>query len=328
MLSLGTGSSKAAANGCSLLSGLELKAGRAVAEKDPSLLTLLGELAQASLGPRMHACAVCNLATFSGAGGLDIQLVLVLLCCLNFPPQHPEQRWRFAVVQDWRRYFDCVDTFGADFALGDAVEFDNAGAITDGRVVLLEEDQALVRETMNGRIRIVKHRDLFPPGSRQAMAHHRALLGLAHDAGAVEATKAFRRLAKQHHPDKGGDPEMFRRLRVAFEALTLSTSTAVEKSPCRSAAKSKPSKASDADSPRTPEGPRRRLRQKTPPEGMRKDHPVPDMEGPAPKRHCRRERTKHTAADDKKEGEVAQELTVNGIMQLIWLFAVGPKSHA
>ena len=31
---------------------------------------------------------------------------------------------------------------GADFALGDAVEFDNAGAITDGRVVLLEEDQA------------------------------------------------------------------------------------------------------------------------------------------------------------------------------------------
>jgi hypothetical protein len=28
--------------------------------------------------------------------------------------------------------------------------------------------QALVRETMNGRIRIVKHRDLFPPGSRQA----------------------------------------------------------------------------------------------------------------------------------------------------------------
>jgi len=33
MLSLGTGSSKAAANGCSLLSGLELKAGRAVAEK-------------------------------------------------------------------------------------------------------------------------------------------------------------------------------------------------------------------------------------------------------------------------------------------------------
>ena len=31
---------------------------------------------------------------------------------------------------------------GADFALGDAVEFDNAGAITDGRVVLLDEDQA------------------------------------------------------------------------------------------------------------------------------------------------------------------------------------------
>ena len=30
----------------------------------------------------------------------------------------------------------------ADFALGDAVEFDNAGAITDGRVVLLDEDQA------------------------------------------------------------------------------------------------------------------------------------------------------------------------------------------
>lgn len=290
----------AAANGCSLLSGLELK--------DPSLLTLLGELARAPHF-QVQATSGAEMEAFSFLAGLVLARASKVCSGSGFVP-------------------GSLTIQGADFALGDAVEFDNAGAITDGRVVLLEEDQALVRETMNGRIRIVKHRDLFPPGSRQAMAHHRALLGLAHDAGAVEATKAFRRLAKQHHPDKGGDPEMFRRLRVAFEALTLSTSTAVEKSPSRSAAKSKPSKASDADSPRTPEGPRRRLRQKTPPEGMRKDRPVPDMEGPAPKRHCRRERTKHTAADDKKEGEVAQELTVNGIMQLIWLFAVGPKSHA
>ena len=59
-------------------------------------------------------------------------------------------------------------TQGAEFALGDSVEFETAGAsLGDGRVVLLDGDQAMVRDT-TGRIRMVKTRDLFPPGSRQA----------------------------------------------------------------------------------------------------------------------------------------------------------------
>eukprot|EP00434_Breviolum_minutum_P036972 symbB.v1.2.032768.t1/scaffold3977.1/size47023/3 len=65
--------------------------------------------------------------------------------------------------------------------------------------------------------------------------------------------------------------------------------------------------------------PRVRLREKTPPQGWYKDRPIPERdEGPAPKRHCRNERNKRTADASVK----AQELTVNGILQLIWLFAV------
>jgi curved DNA-binding protein CbpA len=44
-----------------------------------------------------------------------------------------------------------------------------------------------------------------------------AVLGLSPDAGDVEVREAYRRLLRQHPPDR--DPEGFKRLRAAFEAL-------------------------------------------------------------------------------------------------------------
>lgn len=44
------------------------------------------------------------------------------------------------------------------------------------------------------------------------------VLGLAPDADRQAIVNAFRALAKVHHPDAGGDPEDFRRLRSAYEA--------------------------------------------------------------------------------------------------------------
>lgn len=41
------------------------------------------------------------------------------------------------------------------------------------------------------------------------------------DLGTI--TKAYRRLARQKHPDKGGDPEEFKALAEAYEVLTSDT---------------------------------------------------------------------------------------------------------
>src|SRR6266498_2243673 len=47
----------------------------------------------------------------------------------------------------------------------------------------------------------------------------RAVLGLPLDATRGEAQRAFRRLAKQTHPDAGGDPAAFRAVASAWADL-------------------------------------------------------------------------------------------------------------
>ena len=44
-------------------------------------------------------------------------------------------------------------------------------------------------------------------------------LGLGPDATLQEARAAYRKLAKEHHPDLGGDPEEFRRIQAAWQQL-------------------------------------------------------------------------------------------------------------
>jgi DnaJ-class molecular chaperone len=45
-------------------------------------------------------------------------------------------------------------------------------------------------------------------------------LGVSRDADVNEIKKAFKKLAMTHHPDKGGDPEEFKKIQHAHEVLT------------------------------------------------------------------------------------------------------------
>lgn len=49
------------------------------------------------------------------------------------------------------------------------------------------------------------------------------LLGLQDPVVASEVISAYRRLARQHHPDLGGDPDVFRSLTVARDLLLAHT---------------------------------------------------------------------------------------------------------
>ena len=53
-----------------------------------------------------------------------------------------------------------------------------------------------------------------PPG-----AEHRDILGVPAGATQEEVKRAWQRFAQTHHPDRGGDPEMFKRGRQAYESL-------------------------------------------------------------------------------------------------------------
>ncbi|RXK36245.1 chaperone regulator [Tremella mesenterica] len=52
-------------------------------------------------------------------------------------------------------------------------------------------------------------------------------LGVAHDATDDEIKKAYRKNALKHHPDKGGDPELFKDLTLAYEVLSDSNKRAI-----------------------------------------------------------------------------------------------------
>ena len=50
------------------------------------------------------------------------------------------------------------------------------------------------------------------------MQHYQSL-GLKFDATRDEIKSAYRRLAGVHHPDRGGSPEIFRRIHAAYEVI-------------------------------------------------------------------------------------------------------------
>lgn len=51
------------------------------------------------------------------------------------------------------------------------------------------------------------------------MTDHYATLGVAKTATQEEIKKAFRKLASQHHPDKGGDTAKFQQIQAAYDTL-------------------------------------------------------------------------------------------------------------
>ena len=46
------------------------------------------------------------------------------------------------------------------------------------------------------------------------------ILGIARDASKADVKKAFRKLAHQHHPDKGGDESKFKKINEAYQTLS------------------------------------------------------------------------------------------------------------
>jgi DnaJ-class molecular chaperone len=51
------------------------------------------------------------------------------------------------------------------------------------------------------------------------MTDHYQTLGVARDASAEEIKRAYRRLASQHHPDRGGDTATFQNIQTAYDVL-------------------------------------------------------------------------------------------------------------
>lgn len=47
----------------------------------------------------------------------------------------------------------------------------------------------------------------------------RQVLGVDRNATADEIRKAYRRLAVKHHPDKGGDEELFKKISQAYDVM-------------------------------------------------------------------------------------------------------------
>jgi hypothetical protein len=58
------------------------------------------------------------------------------------------------------------------------------------------------------------------------MKNYYEILGVSHEASAQEIKKAYRALAKEHHPDMGGDAEKFKEIQQAFDILSDETKRA------------------------------------------------------------------------------------------------------
>lgn len=63
------------------------------------------------------------------------------------------------------------------------------------------------------------------------MTDYYATLGVARTASADEIKKAYRKLASQHHPDKGGDTKKFQEIQAAYETLGDEKKRAMYNSP-------------------------------------------------------------------------------------------------
>ena len=53
------------------------------------------------------------------------------------------------------------------------------------------------------------------------------ILGVSPDATLEEVKRAYKKLASKSHPDKGGDPEQFKKILKAYTEIVANHTTAV-----------------------------------------------------------------------------------------------------
>jgi len=56
--------------------------------------------------------------------------------------------------------------------------------------------------------------------NKENFENYYQILGLPDFASIEEVKKAFRELGKKHHPDRGGDPEKFKKILEAYKILS------------------------------------------------------------------------------------------------------------
>ena len=52
------------------------------------------------------------------------------------------------------------------------------------------------------------------------MSDYYSILGVSKDASEGDIKKRYRQLARENHPDKGGDKEKFQKIQEAYETLS------------------------------------------------------------------------------------------------------------
>lgn len=131
------------------------------------------------------------------------------------------QHWSEVNVEDYRpRLLRRPDLFLAE-------------SLTQTLQVLSKEDPGFVEENALKRAMELSMLDCalvirdakLPAYSRKNQSPH-GILGLPPDASITDIKKAYRKLARLHHPDKGGSPDVFEQISFAYQSLlTAQTSS-------------------------------------------------------------------------------------------------------
>lgn len=78
---------------------------------------------------------------------------------------------------------------------------------------------SLLWETLRLSVRLLFQSSASPIGSVLQRQQALAVLGLPPTATPQQIKQRYRKLAKQYHPDLGGDPQQMQRLVAAYELL-------------------------------------------------------------------------------------------------------------
>jgi hypothetical protein len=111
----------------------------------------------------------------------------------------------------------------AGFAFGGETfeQSDFRQASEDARRERAKAEYHRAKQASEERARQRQERQAPPPRPRAATFDPWAVLGLAYGSSQAAIRSAWIRLVKMHHPDHGGDAEMFRRVQAAYEAVRV-----------------------------------------------------------------------------------------------------------